>query len=473
MRAVVDQMRAAGLVPATAPKWRVPSEGNVLPGAEPSAQTRRASEAFRHLVEEYARTSVAQDVSFRQLVGPIPVNDLSHSIHPYPARVLRQIPRFFLHCEQLAKPGDVVLDPFCGSGTVLVEARAVGVHGWGIDCNPFARLLSEVKTTPLDRTVTARSLTETLSRAKASRAGITPDVVNIDFWFTGTVKRTLARLYRAISEADLPTDVHRYLLVTLALTADRCSLRDTRIPVPVRRKDWKHHGDGQTTTDVWLTFDALGRSIASRLAALPQTFMVSTVIAGDDASHAPETFASGLNNRLQKPRLILTSPPYGAAQKYIRSCSLALGWTGLAASHELAGLERRLIGREHLHKRECLDLSTPPGQIARDISRVASDDKVRAAVYAHYFRSMDVAFNNLISLLEPGGVLVFIAGSNVVAGELIETHAHLETLAVRHGMVPMLQLRDTIRGRVLLTKRALGGVPLHTETVHVLRKPSA
>jgi hypothetical protein len=466
-------MTAAGLVRATAPKWIDHSEADALPGAGPSAQTRRASEAFGLLSEEYARTSSAQDVSFRQLVGPIPVNDLSHSIHPYPARVLRQIPRFFLHCEQLAKPGDVVLDPFCGSGTVLVEARAAGVHGWGIDCNPFARLLSEVKTTPLDATVATRSLSEILSRAKASRAGITPDVVNVDLWFSGPVKRALARLYRAIVEADLRTEVHQYLLVTLALTADRCSLRDTRIPVPVRRKDWKQHGDGQTTSDVWVTFDALGRSIASRLAAVPQPALVSTVVEGDDASQAPAIFAGGLSNRLQRPRLILTSPPYGAAQKYIRSSSLALGWTGLATSSELAGLERGLIGREHLHKDECLDLTTPPGQIARDISRVASDDEVRAAVYANYFRSMDTAFKSLISLLEPGGILVFIAGTNVVAGELIETHAHLESLALRYGMVPILQLRDTIRGRVLLTKRALGGVPLHAETVHVLRKPAA
>jgi hypothetical protein len=280
-------------------------------------------------------------------------------------------------------------------------------------------------------------------------------------------------LYRAIGEADLRTEVHQYLLVTLALTADRCSLRDTRIPVPVRRKDWQQHGDGQTTSDVWLTFDALGRSIAGRLAAVPPAALVSTVVEGDDASQAPAIFAGGLSNRLPRPRLILTSPPYGAAQKYIRSSSLALGWTGLATSSELAGLERGLIGREHLHKDECLDLTTPPGQIARDISRVASDDEVRAAVYAHYFRSMDAAFKSLISLLEPGGILVFIAGTNVVAGELIETHAHLESLALRYGMVPMLQLRDTIRGRVLLTKRALGAVPLHAETVHVLRKPTA
>src|SRR5262245_44009712 len=113
-------------------------------------QTRRATSTLHALLQRYATKARPIDVSFRQLVGPIPVNDLSHAIYPYPARLLRQIPRFFLHCEQIVSKGDVVLDPFCGSGTVLVEARAAHVTGWGIDSNPFARLLSAVKTTPLD-----------------------------------------------------------------------------------------------------------------------------------------------------------------------------------------------------------------------------------------------------------------------------------------------------------------------------------
>ena len=48
-----------------------------------------------------------------------------HSIHPYPARFVPQVPR---HLIQLFHPvcGGLVLDPFCGSGTTLVEARAQG-----------------------------------------------------------------------------------------------------------------------------------------------------------------------------------------------------------------------------------------------------------------------------------------------------------------------------------------------------------
>src|SRR5205823_6520130 len=44
----------------------------------------------------------------------------------------------------------VVYDPFCGSGTTLVEASLARRRSWGIDLNPLAVMLSKVKTSPLD-----------------------------------------------------------------------------------------------------------------------------------------------------------------------------------------------------------------------------------------------------------------------------------------------------------------------------------
>jgi len=424
------------------------------------------------LLREYAKRPRPIDVSFRQLVGPIPVNDLSHSIYPYPARLLRQIPRFFLHCEQIALPGDVVVDPFCGSGTVLVEARAAHMTGWGIDRNPFARLLSEVKTTPLDHVRTWRAAADVLTRAKALRAGLIPDVVNVDLWFNQPVKRALGRLRRAIVEFDLSAEMRRFLLVSLAITAERCSLRDPRIPVPVRRQDWQLVASHQGAAEVWRTFEEVARFVAARLATIPSLEGVASVVEGEDAAQVDEVYKTRLANRLPRPTVILTSPPYGAAQKYIRSSSLALGWTGLATSAELAILERGLIGREHLRLNEVTVLDCPNDSIAREVSLLASRDPVRAAIYAHYFRAMDAVLDNLIALLAPGGVLVLVAGSNIVTGCFLQTHLHLRELAVAHGMSPILELRDTIRGRVLLTKRASTNAPLQDETVHVLRKVS-
>lgn len=58
------------------------------------------------------------------------------SIHPYPARFIPDIPRELisgLGCDK----GAVILDPFCGSGTTLLEAQRAGFESVGIDLNPI------------------------------------------------------------------------------------------------------------------------------------------------------------------------------------------------------------------------------------------------------------------------------------------------------------------------------------------------
>ena len=51
--------------------------------------------------------------------------------------------------EAFSNPGDVILDPFMGGATTLVEARAMGRHAIGGDINSLSVFLSRVKTTPL------------------------------------------------------------------------------------------------------------------------------------------------------------------------------------------------------------------------------------------------------------------------------------------------------------------------------------
>ena len=67
---------------------------------------------------------------------------LTHPFHSYPARLHPATARILVD----VVGGEVVLDPFCGSGTVLVEAQAAGARAIGVDLNPLAILVARAKT---------------------------------------------------------------------------------------------------------------------------------------------------------------------------------------------------------------------------------------------------------------------------------------------------------------------------------------
>jgi DNA modification methylase len=72
---------------------------------------------------------------------------LTHALHPYPAKFIPQIPNALI--QELSSVGDTVLDPFCGSGTTLVEALVLRRHAIGVDANPLACLVARAKTARL------------------------------------------------------------------------------------------------------------------------------------------------------------------------------------------------------------------------------------------------------------------------------------------------------------------------------------
>ena len=75
------------------------------------------------------------------------VSGATHRFYRYPARFS---PAFVRACiEELTSPGDLVVDPFVGGGTTVVEAMLAGRHSLGSDINALATFVSRVKTTPL------------------------------------------------------------------------------------------------------------------------------------------------------------------------------------------------------------------------------------------------------------------------------------------------------------------------------------
>lgn len=78
----------------------------------------------------------------------------THGLFPYRGKFHPQMIKGLMNIMGL-KPGDTVLDPMMGSGTVLVEACLMGIKSIGVDASPFCRFMSQTKidtlNMPLDR----------------------------------------------------------------------------------------------------------------------------------------------------------------------------------------------------------------------------------------------------------------------------------------------------------------------------------
>lgn len=80
-----------------------------------------------------------------------------HRLHPYKGKFIPQLVEYFLdnHIDEFKKQvffnkGDIVLDPFCGSGTTLVQSNELGINAVGVDISVFNTLISNVKVQYVD-----------------------------------------------------------------------------------------------------------------------------------------------------------------------------------------------------------------------------------------------------------------------------------------------------------------------------------
>lgn len=171
-------------------------------------------------------------------------------------------------------------------------------------------------------------------------------------------------------------------------------------------------------------------------------------------------------------QLIISSPPYGGAQKYIRASSLSLGWLRLARKNELRGLEENTIGREHFHKEKYAKLRLTRLDAAdKVLATIATRNPLRACISSTYLREMRASFRQIFKVLKPGGYLVLVIGNNMVARLPFLTNDYLTQALRKRGLELHLRLIDDIKSRGLMTKRNKTASVISREWVLLFRKP--
>ncbi len=265
---------------------------------------------------------------------------LTHGFHAYPARMHPAVARVLVPA--LCRPHGVVLDPFCGSGTVLVEAIVAGRRAAGVDLNPLALRVAEVKCELRDARSRRRFLSaleeigvrseERVRGRVEARAPLTREEAR---WWDPHVLKELAGLREEILSVRHEGD-RRALEVLLSaivvkFSRQRADTAEERAPKRIRK--------GLCTE----FFVRRGRELAERWAEL-------RAAAPRDAR--PPRLFEGDARRLPKlvpPRaradLVLTSPPYGGTYDYVAHHARRFPWLGLDPRR----LERFEIGaRRHL-----------------------------------------------------------------------------------------------------------------------------
>ena len=437
---------------------------------------------------EYAAQRCPLAVSFRQLAVSLPHPErATHLIHPHPAKLLAHIPYYFLDNSVFSSPGQTVLDPFCGSGTVLLESILAGRNALGIDANPLSRLISAVKVRPLDVESLNTELRALVDRIPNCTERDAPDVVNLHYWFYPQAVSQLRSLLGAILQtAD--ADARNFFRVCFSYCAKKVSLADPRLSVPVRlRRDQYPIGhpfsrrtqqlaDTLANVDVVSQFTLIAESNIRRMGALNklQPKAHASVI-GSDARALKDESGTMLPPGSELPTgsidLILTSPPYAGSQKYIRASSLSLGWLGLCRSSELRALEDANIGREHFPKR-AYESVLPTGIDEADslLAEVREENPLRAHLGACYLVEMGQALAECCRVLKPEGFMVLVVGNTTMCGRTFDTQLYIRILAEDLGFTTKLVMTDNIRSRQLMTKRNSTAAMIAGESVVIFKK---
>ena len=358
-------------------------------------------------------------------------------------------------------------DPFCGSGTVLLEGMVRGWRVSGADSNPLARLISRVKLTALDVEEISTAAKRVSDHWERDWRPFLP-VVDVNFWFAKDAQGKLGGL-RAAIEREENGQVRDFLRICLSSCIRKASFADPRLSVPVRAEDILAQWNDTERYDVLQLFETAVTDNSRRVGTLSglQNRPSAEVSISNDARRSKEHLLSS-----SCVDLVVTSPPYVGAQKYIRATSLNLGWLGLVPTGKLRDLEEQSIGREHYRKCDYQELVLPEDGIAhKQLKKIHDRNPLRAHIASKYLMEMTEALDEIVRVVRQGGKVILVVGNNTVAGEKFETSRYIQQLSVASGLRLELELVDDIRSRGLMTKRNRTAGLISREYIQVYSKP--
>ena len=223
--------------------------------------------------------------------------------------------------------------------------------------------------------------------------------------------------------------------------------------------------------DVFVLFETICMNNIHRMSNLQNYYNdVNAKIISDDARKLTKGIGATELIENESVDLIITSPPYAGAQKYIRSSSLNLGWLGMAKINELKILDKKNIGRENYKKNELKKIKTGINSADILLNKVYSINKLRAYIVGNYLIEITSALNEFIRVLKKNSYLILIVGNNKVSNYEFNTQQYLTEYLMSRKLSLKFKLIDDIRSYGLMTKRNKTADIISREWILVFKK---
>ena len=237
--------------------------------------------------------------SFKERDEPL----AAHKIHRYPAVFVPELAEKII--KTFSNEGDTVLDIFSGSGTTLLEAMKLKRHGVGIELNPLAVLITEVKTRYIDPSLLGEGF-EQWKTDFFENSYKCNGINNREFWFHEITNNTINDAIGALNVLE-DTNVKKFLMVCVSEI-----IREVSYCV---HSGFKLHRDkSKVAKDLSFNkhefLDKLDPVVKRNLKAITALKDIY------DHAYSPVVYLSDSRDRLESLKeesidLILTSPPYG------------------------------------------------------------------------------------------------------------------------------------------------------------------
>lgn len=358
----------------------------------------------------------------------------------------------------------VILDPFAGSGTVLVQAKMNGLLSWGIELNPLLHFISRTKVNSWK--IAPERLLRIAERILASQTLADPPAfLKSERHFRPPVLLNLRRLKGGL-DAFQPAEEEEARIKDLLLLAFASILVDSS---NLKRAPCLGYAPGKRVDDEapLRLFTQKVQQIADDLRFCQSQYATflntkAEVLLGSSMHIQPGTLCD----------LIITSPPYMNGLDYVMNYKIEMGWLGFGQSHrELKRIKDEMVVCDNVSQSlvRSFEQSQPythpwieeiKEQITLNIERRGSYRRRDMPFIVHkYFDDMYRVMKNVVQVLRPGGRFILVVGDSLIADVYIPTDLILARIGEeiglrierlekarerRSGQVRSYRLRETI-----------------------------